>query len=72
MESRGGRRSPLYSTARGGGLLAWGDRDEVKQILEEAGQVDMHCDYCGSHYVYASVEIAAIRNGSAGEAEQVH
>ena len=34
MYSRVGRRNPLYSTAIGKVLLAWRDRDEVKQILE--------------------------------------
>ena len=34
MYSRIGRRNPLYSTAIGKVLLAWRDRDEVKQILE--------------------------------------
>ncbi|KAI3479010.1 hypothetical protein L1887_58972 [Cichorium endivia] len=34
MYSRIGRRNPLYSTAIGKVLLAWRDREEVKQILE--------------------------------------
>ncbi|MEO1739629.1 hypothetical protein RB531_5145 [Salmonella enterica subsp. enterica serovar Typhimurium] len=34
MYSRIGRRNPLYSTAIGKVLLAWRDRDEVKQILD--------------------------------------
>ena len=34
MYSRVGRRNPLYSTAIGKVLLAWRDRDEVKQILD--------------------------------------
>ena len=46
--------------------------DEVNQILEEDGHIDMHCDYCGEHYVYDAVDIAALRNGSAGSTEQVH
>jgi len=46
--------------------------DEVNQILEEDGHIDMHCDYCGEHYVYDAVDVAAIRNGSTGSTEQVH
>ncbi|WP_334353923.1 DNA-binding transcriptional regulator KdgR [Enterobacter hormaechei] len=34
MYSRIGRRNPLYSTAIGKVLLAWRDREEVKQILD--------------------------------------
>ncbi|MBM7345909.1 Hsp33 family molecular chaperone HslO [Pantoea coffeiphila] len=60
------------SRERCGEVLLSLAQDEVNQILEEDGQIDMHCDYCGSHYVYDSVDIAAIRNGSAGEVEQVH
>lgn len=37
MYSRIGRRNPLYSTAIGKVLLAWRDRDEVKQILDGVG-----------------------------------
>ena len=46
--------------------------DEVNQILEEDGHIDMHCDYCGEHYVYDAVDVAAIRNGSTDSTEQVH
>ncbi|VFS76159.1 Transcriptional regulator kdgR [Raoultella terrigena] len=35
MYSRIGRRNPLYSTAIGKVLLAWRDRAEVEQILED-------------------------------------
>ena len=37
MYSRIGRRNPLYSTAIGKVLLAWRDREEVKQILDGVG-----------------------------------
>ncbi|MEJ4046809.1 Hsp33 family molecular chaperone HslO [Erwinia sp. SLM-02] len=60
------------SRERCGEVLTTLAEAEVNQILEEDGQIDMHCDYCGTHYVYDAVDIAAIRKGSAGEAEQVH
>ena len=46
--------------------------EEVDQILQEDGEIDMHCDYCGNHYVFDSVDIAAIRNDSAAGDQQVH
>ncbi|OON39331.1 Hsp33 family molecular chaperone [Izhakiella australiensis] len=39
--------------------------EEVDQILQEDGKIDMHCDYCGSHYIYDAVDIAALRNDAA-------
>lgn len=45
---------------------------EVDEILAEDGKIDMHCDYCGSHYIYDAVDIAAIRNDSAAGDERVH
>jgi molecular chaperone Hsp33 len=32
----------------------------------------MHCDYCGSHYVYDAVDIAAIRSAPTSNSDQVH
>ena len=60
------------SRERCGEVLSTLPEDEVNQILQEDGHIDMHCDYCGEHYVYDTVDIAAIRNGSTGTAEQVH
>ncbi|NKI75671.1 Hsp33 family molecular chaperone HslO [Dickeya sp. CFBP 2040] len=39
--------------------------DEVSDILAQDGQVDMHCDYCGSHYLFSAQDIAEIRQPSA-------
>ncbi|ERK11654.1 MAG: Hsp33 family molecular chaperone HslO [Pantoea sp.] len=46
--------------------------EEVDEILEEDGEIDMHCDYCGAHYVYDAVDIAAIRNTPTGSSDQLH
>ena len=45
---------------------------EVDQILAEDGKIDMHCDYCGNHYIYDAVDIAAIRNDSTTGNDRVH
>lgn len=60
MYSRVGRRNPLYSTAIGKVLLAWRDRDEVKQILDGVStnaapivplRILMNYCYCWIKYV---------------------
>ncbi|UPT54453.1 Hsp33 family molecular chaperone HslO [Dickeya zeae] len=39
--------------------------DEVSDILAQDGQIDMHCDYCGSHYLFNAQDIDNIRQSSA-------
>ncbi|MDI3442017.1 Hsp33 family molecular chaperone HslO [Erwinia sp. V90_4] len=60
------------SRERCGDVLSTLPPEEVDQILQEDGEIDMHCDYCGNHYVFDSVDIAAIRNDSAAGDQQVH
>ncbi|QIZ48739.1 Hsp33 family molecular chaperone HslO [Dickeya zeae] len=38
--------------------------DEVSDILAQDGQIDMHCDYCGSHYLFNAQDIDNIRQSS--------
>ncbi|RWR02447.1 Hsp33-like chaperonin [[Pantoea] beijingensis] len=60
------------SRERCGDVLKSLPQSEVDEILAEEGKIDMHCDYCGSNYVYDAVDIAAIRNDSAAGDEQIH
>ncbi|KOC91110.1 Hsp33 family molecular chaperone HslO [Winslowiella iniecta] len=60
------------SRERCGEVLRTLPQSEVDEILAEDGEIDMNCDYCGSHYVYDAIDIAAIRNDSATGSEQVH
>lgn len=60
------------SHERCGEVLATLPEEEVDQILAEDGKIDMHCDYCGSHYLYDAVDIAAIRNGSVSSNDNLH
>lgn len=46
--------------------------DEVADMLEQDGNIDMHCDYCGSHYVFDPVDVAALYAGNTGESDQLH
>lgn len=60
------------SRQRCGEVLKTLPESEVDEILEEDGKIDMHCDYCGTHYVYDAVDIAAIRNESVSDSDQLH
>ena len=44
-------------------LLQVGEQ-EVKAMIHELGEIDMHCDYCGTHYRFDAVDAAAIFAGS--------
>ena len=46
--------------------------EEINSILAEEGEIDMHCDYCGSHYVFNSMNIAEIRHNASPADPQVH
>ncbi|WPD74447.1 Hsp33 family molecular chaperone HslO [Dickeya fangzhongdai] len=39
--------------------------DEVNDILAQDGQIDMHCDYCGSHYLFSPQDIADLHQPGA-------
>lgn len=32
--------------------------EEVDSITAEDGEIDMHCDYCGNHYLFNAMDIA--------------
>jgi len=49
------------------------DPAEVRDLIVTEGKIDMHCDYCGSHYLFDAVDVEAILSGSSGSApEQRH
>ncbi|CCG88883.1 Hsp33 family molecular chaperone HslO [Erwinia piriflorinigrans] len=60
------------SRQRCGDVLRTLPPEEVDQMLQEDGHIDMHCDYCGNNYVYDAVDIAALRSDSAANDQQVH
>ncbi|SQI34785.1 Heat shock protein 33 [Leminorella richardii] len=35
--------------------------EETDAMLAEEGQIDMHCDYCGKHYLFEKMDIDALR-----------
>ena len=46
--------------------------EEVDSIIAEEGEIDMHCDYCGNHYIFNAMDIAEIRNNASPANPQVH
>lgn len=46
--------------------------EEIDNILAEDNEIDMNCDYCGSHYVFDAMDIAAIRNNASAADPQIH
>ncbi|WP_330984997.1 MULTISPECIES: Hsp33 family molecular chaperone HslO [Enterobacterales] len=46
--------------------------EEVDSILADDGEIDMHCDYCSSHYVFNAMDIAEIRNNASPADPQIH
>jgi len=60
------------SRERCAGALKTLPDEELDSILAEDGEIDMNCDYCGSHYVFDAMDIAAIRNNASLGDPQVH
>ncbi|GAA5192986.1 Hsp33 family molecular chaperone HslO [Ferrimonas gelatinilytica] len=52
--------------------LATLDPAELESLLEERGQIDMHCDYCNSHYRFDAVDVAAAQQGAFKGGSQQH
>ncbi|MFZ1872767.1 MAG: Hsp33 family molecular chaperone HslO [Chania sp.] len=46
--------------------------EEVTNMLEQDGNIDMHCDYCGNHYLFDAVDIAALYSGNTDSTPQLH
>lgn len=60
------------SRERCAGALRTLPDEEIDSIMAEDGEIDMNCDYCGSHYVFNVMDIAEIRNNASPADPQVH
>lgn len=60
------------SRERCAGALRTLPDEEIDSIMAEDGEIDMNCDYCGSHYVFNAMDIAEIRNNASPADPQVH
>lgn len=38
--------------------------DDLNEMLAQEGEIDMHCDYCGNHYLFSASEVSDIRHAS--------
>lgn len=45
---------------------------EIDDILAEKGEIDMHCDYCGNHYLFHANEIASLHEGLSSGHQPLH
>ncbi|MFE8151805.1 Hsp33 family molecular chaperone HslO [Brenneria goodwinii] len=52
------------SRARCAEALMTLSESEVTEMLEEDGEIDMHCDYCGNHYVFNAEDVQAFKQQS--------
>ncbi len=60
------------SRERCAGALKTLPPEEVDSILAEEGEIDMHCEYCGSHYLFNAMDIAELRNNASPADPNVH
>jgi molecular chaperone Hsp33 len=48
-------------------------KSEITSILEERGNVEVHCDFCNRAYTFDAVDIAKLfASGTAGSSTRVH
>ncbi|MEW7867563.1 Hsp33 family molecular chaperone HslO [Aeromonas diversa] len=48
-------------------------REESLAIVQEQGQIDMHCDYCGNHYIFDGIDVETLFNVVPGnDANKLH
>ncbi|WP_028112668.1 Hsp33 family molecular chaperone HslO [Ferrimonas kyonanensis] len=47
-------------------------KDELLEIVEEQGQINIHCDYCGENYRFDRIDLEALWSGSAPQSDQQH
>ncbi|NDL64470.1 Hsp33 family molecular chaperone HslO [Acerihabitans arboris] len=45
---------------------------ELDEMLVQDEIIDMHCDFCGSHYVFTATDVAGIKAGRAGPETLLH
>lgn len=60
------------SRERCAGALKTLPDEEIASIVAEEGEIDMHCDYCGNHYLFNAMDIAEIRNNASPADPQLH
>jgi len=60
------------SKERSGSAIASIGRQEAEDIIQEQGNITMHCDYCNTEYLFGSQDIADIFHDPEENAQQLH
>ena len=61
------------SRARCEGALLQIEKEEAVAMVQELGKIDMHCDYCGTHYQFDGIDIETLFSGAPGnDANKLH
>ena len=66
--AHGPRFACTCSRERVGDMLRSLGREEIESILEEQGQVEIGCDFCGQHYQFDPIDAAELFMDSTGTA----
>ena len=46
--------------------------EEIDTILAEDNEIDMNCEYCGTHYIFDAMDITALRNNTSASDAHIH
>ncbi|UCE32391.1 MAG: Hsp33 family molecular chaperone HslO [Burkholderiales bacterium] len=60
MDSRACEFACSCTRERVAAMLRMLGRDEVESILDERGQIDVHCEFCNTHYRFDPVDAAGL------------
>jgi len=60
------------SKERSGTAIISVGREEAESIIEEQGQITMHCDYCNTEYLFDLQDIAVLFNDPEENSQQLH
>ncbi|MGL5522990.1 MAG: Hsp33 family molecular chaperone HslO [Aeromonas veronii] len=49
------------------------EKEEVMEMVQELGKIDMHCDYCGAQYQFNGIDVETLFSRAPGnDANQLH
>lgn len=61
------------SRARCEGALLQIEKEEVMEMVQELGKIDMHCDYCGAQYQFDGIDVETLFSRAPGnDANKLH
>lgn len=60
------------SRERCAGALLTVNPDELEEMLEKDGGIEMHCDFCGASYAFDRVDVQALLNNGSAQESSLH